>query len=136
MTTPIDENVEQTISDLDVEKPSLILEQEHHLDEKLAFEFDPTYAKHRQLLIIQFVCMVLLVLLKYVSPYTRFKLKGCQSKLYGCLILTQCILMHQRVDITNLWTDFQFKELLDFGVVAGLFVLGLLHMIRLNHFIP
>jgi hypothetical protein len=50
--------------------------------------YDVTYSQNRPLLIVQCFCIFALVLLKYVSQFTSFRLKSVQSKLFGVLILT------------------------------------------------
>ena len=60
--------------------------------------FDLTYQANRQLVMIQCACVFFLIVLKYFSHCTRFKLKGFQVKLYGSLILTQSLMMHKRMD--------------------------------------
>jgi hypothetical protein len=55
-----------------------------------------------------------------------------QVKVYGSLILTQSLMMHKRMDYGKVWTDFEFKLLLDAVITIVLFVVALLHLTRLN----
>ena len=50
--------------------------------------YDVAYSQNRPLLIVQCFCIFALVLLKYASQFTSFRLKSAQSKLFGVLILT------------------------------------------------
>lgn len=85
---------------------------------------------------IQCFCILSLVLLKYLAPFTRFKLKSFQVKLYGSLILTQSLMMHKRMEYSKIWTEYDIKMALDATLTVFLFVIALMHLMRLNHYLP
>ena len=80
--------------------------------------------------------ILLLILLKFASQFTSYKMKGLQVKLFGSLVLCQSLLLHQRMEYKSLWYDFHFSNLLDALVVISLFTLAIFNLIRLNHYMP
>ena len=57
-----------------------------------------------------------------------------QTKLFGTLMLTQSIVMHQRTDYALIFSD--LKSLFDALISFCLFINAMLHLTRLNHFMP
>ena len=98
--------------------------------------YDVKYVENKPLLIIQSACIFGLILLKYGAPLTRFRLKNMQVKLFGTLILTQSLMMHKRTNYSAIWADRDLKTILDAVVTLVLFVLSLLHLMRLNQYMP
>lgn len=98
--------------------------------------YDVSYQQNRPLLLIQCFFIFSLVVLKYLSCFTRFKLKSFQVKLFGSLLLTQSLMMHKRMDYSKIWSEHDPKMALDGALTVFLFVTSLLHLMRLNHYMP
>lgn len=98
--------------------------------------YDVTYQQNRPLLLIQGFCILSLVILKYLSCFTRYKLKSFQVKVFGSLILTQSLMMHKRMDYSKIWSEQDPKMALDGVLTVFLFFTALLHLLRLNHYMP
>lgn len=97
---------------------------------------DAAYAKNRPVLIIQSVFLFSLIFLKYGSYFTQMKFRGLQTKIFGSLLLCQCLLLHQKTSYSLIWLDFDGRTTFDAMLVCCLFFLALLNLTRLNHFVP
>lgn len=97
---------------------------------------DPVYQKQRPILLFQLIFIYALIFLKYGTYFTNIKFKGFQMKLFGSLLLTQCIILHQKTSYELIWQEYDMKSLLDAVIVGLLFSVSILHMTRLNHLIP
>ena len=98
---------------------------------------DIGYYKQRPILFFQVLIVYALILLKYGPLYfPGLKLRGFQMKLFGSLLLSQCILVHQKTSYALIYQDFDVKALLDALIVLLLFVVTIMHMTRLSHLIP
>ena len=102
---------------------------DHHLP-------DPAYQKQRPILLFQLIFIYALIFLKYGTYFTNIKFKGFQIKLFGSLLLTQCIMIHQKTTYQLIWQDYDMKQLIDALIVGILFIISIMHMTRLNHLIP
>ena len=69
---------------------------DHHLP-------DPAYQKQRPILLFQLIFIYALIFLKYGTYFTNIKFKGFQIKLFGSLLLTQCIMIHQKTTYELIW---------------------------------
>jgi len=109
--------------------PIPTLEQGHLLP-------DLQYQRSRPILCFQLLFIFGLIFLKYGTYFTQTKLKGFQVKLFGSLLLCQCLLMHQKTTYSLIWQEFEMKSLIDALIVAVLFVISFFNLTRLNHLIP
>ena len=55
-------------------------------------------------------------------------------KLFGCLVISQSLMMHQKMRYSE--ALFEAKHFIDAVMVATLFMLGFFHLTRLNHLVP
>jgi hypothetical protein len=72
--------------------------------------------------------------LKYATQFTALKLKGTQMKLFGCLVISQSLMMHQKMRYG--YALLEAKNLIDAFMVAVLFLMGFFHLTRLNYLVP
>lgn len=76
----------------------------------------------------------MLIVLKYMPKL--MKMSGLQIKVFGSLLLTQSILMNQRCEYSKIWEHYDGNTLIEAMLVGGLFLLGVLHLMRASHYIP
>ena len=63
-------------------------------------------------------------------------MQSSQSKVLGSLLLCQALVLHQRTDYGAIVYDFDVKTLVEVIIMGVLGVLALLHLSRVNHFVP
>lgn len=97
---------------------------------------DLQYQKQRPIFVFQLIFIYALIFLKYGTYFTKIKFKGFQIKLFGSLLLCQCLMIHQKTSYALIWQEFEMKSLLDAVIVGVLFTIAFLHMTRLTHLIP
>ena len=57
-------------------------------------------------------------------------------KIFGCLLFSQSLVMHQRCQYKQIIDQKDVKILLEALIIATTFTIGILHFTRLNHFMP
>ena len=62
---------------------------------------------------MQVTFILLLILMKYVAPLTRYKMKSTHIKIIGSLILTQALILHKETQYSELISDFSLPLAVD-----------------------
>jgi hypothetical protein len=63
-------------------------------------------------------------------------MRTVQVKMVGMLLLTEALMMHQRITYAQIWHASHLKSAIEAIMVAILITESLLNWVRLNHFIP